>query len=74
MDLQTRDAWAITDDTQDLDDQVEWLDDDHVIYSRLAGSGRMEDRLALWVSAVDKASGFDQQVFMRAAASPSVIR
>lgn len=74
MDLATKDAWPITDDTQDLDDQVEWLDNDRVIYARLAGDGPMENRLALWVSSVDKATGLDQKVFLRAAASPSVIR
>lgn len=74
MDLQTKKAWPITDDKQDIDDQVEWLDNDHVIYARVFGDGRMENRLALWVSAVDENTGFDQKLFLRAASSPSVIR
>ncbi len=74
MDLQSREVWPITDDTQDLDDQVEWLDDHHVIYSRITGDGTLANRLALWVSTIDKSAGFDQKVFLRSASSPSVVR
>ncbi len=74
MDLQSRETWPITDDTQDLDDQVEWLDNHHVIYSRVSGDGTLANRLALWVSTIDRAAGFDQTLFLRAASSPSIVR
>jgi hypothetical protein len=73
-DLRTGDTWAITDEGQDIDDQVEWLDNEHVIYGRLFGHGAPETSLSLWTSRIAKQPAFDQQLFLRAASSPSVIR
>jgi hypothetical protein len=73
-DLKSGETWAITDQGQDIDDQVEWLDNDRVVYGRLFGSGAPETSLSLWTSRIDKLPAFDQQLFLRAAASPSVIR
>jgi hypothetical protein len=74
MDLDSKREWAITEEGQDVDDQAEWLDDDHVLYARLFGTGTPETRLSLWVSEISPESGLDQKVFARAASSPSVVR
>jgi hypothetical protein len=73
-DLRTGDTWPITDEGQDIDDQVEWLDNEHVIYGRLFGHGAPETSLSLWTSRIAKQPAFDQQLFLHAASSPSVIR
>lgn len=66
--------WPITEDGQDVDDQVEWLDSSRVIYGRVYGPGAPETSLSLWVSDVTPESGLDQQLFIRSASSPSVVR
>lgn len=73
-DLTTGETWPITDEGQDIDDQVEWLDNEHVIYGRLFGHGAPEASLSLWSSKIARQPAFDQQLFLRAAMSPSVIR
>jgi hypothetical protein len=73
-DLSTGEAWPITDEGQDIDDQVEWLDNEHVVYGRLFGHGAPETSLSLWSSKITRQAAFDQQLFLRAAMSPSVIR
>jgi hypothetical protein len=72
--LSTGREWAITEDGQDVDDQVEWLDNTHVIYGRIYGPGAPDTSLSLWISDVTPESGLDQQLFIRSASSPSVIR
>jgi hypothetical protein len=73
-DLKNGEAWPITDEGQDIDDQVEWLDNEHVVYGRLFGHGAPETSLSLWSSKIARQPQFDQQLFLRAAMSPSVIR
>lgn len=73
-DLSTEETWPITDEGQDIDDQVEWLDNGHVVYGRLFGTGAPETSLSLWTAPIARQSKFDQQLFLRSAASPSVIR
>jgi hypothetical protein len=74
MELQTRREWPITEEELDVDDQVEWLDNSHVIYGLLFGYGLPEAALSLWISDISPESGFDQRLFVRSASSPSVIR
>lgn len=73
-DLRNEEVWPITDEGQDIDDQVEWLDNGHVVYGRLFGTGAPETSLSLWIAPIARQSKFDQRLFLRSAASPSVIR
>jgi hypothetical protein len=73
-DVGSGESWPITDDGQDIDDQVEWLDNDRVIYGRLFGDGVPENSLSLWVTPITRQATFDQQLFLRSASSPSVVR
>ena len=74
MQLDTGDAWAVTEEDRYIDDQAEWLDNEHVLYGLLYGEGVPENALSIWVSDVSRESGFDAKVFIRSASSPSVIR
>ncbi|HWI19002.1 MAG TPA: hypothetical protein VNT81_14715 [Vicinamibacterales bacterium] len=74
MNMETRESWPITEDQQDIDDQVEWLDNEHVLYGMVLGSGLPEEVLGLWSSRVDKAAGKNREFFLRSAWSPAVVR
>jgi hypothetical protein len=74
MNLDTRESWAITEDQQDIDDQVEWLDVASVVYGMVLGSGLPEQSLSLWTTRIDKAAGKNRQFLLRSAWSPAVIR
>jgi len=74
MNMETRESWPITEDQQDIDDQVEWLDETSVIYGMVLGSGLPEQALSLWTSRVDPAAGKNREFFLRSAWSPAVLR
>jgi hypothetical protein len=74
MNLDTRESWAITEDQQDIDDQVEWLDDTQVIYGMVLGSGLPEQSLSVWMTRIDPEAGKNRQFFLRSAWSPAVVR
>jgi hypothetical protein len=74
MNLETRQTWPITEDHQDIDDQVEWLDDGSVLYGMVLGSGLPEQALGLWKSRIDESAGKNREFFLRSAWSPAVIR
>jgi len=74
MDLDSSETWPITEDRQDVDDQVEWLDNDRVIYGMVSGQGIPEYTLSLWVSNVRRDAGKNRQLFLQSASSPAVVR
>jgi hypothetical protein len=73
LELSTMKEWPITDDGQDIDDQVEWLDAGHVVYGLLYGSGAPDTTLSLWTSAIAPDSDRQPRLFMRSGWSPSVL-
>ena len=74
MEMATGKRWPITEDGRDVDDQVEWLDDQHVIYGMVAGPGLPEMSLGLWISDIRPEAGTNQRLYAHAASSPSVVR
>lgn len=62
LDLATGEEWQLA-ETRNVDDQVEWLDDDHILYS--VG----ED---IWVAPADGTG--EPAVFLADASSPAVLR
>lgn len=74
LELASKREWPITSDGQDVDDQVEWLDNSHVIYGLLFGTGAPETSLSVWVSDISPESQLEQKLFVHAASSPSVVR
>ena len=74
MRLDTGEAWPITGEDRYIDDQAEWLDNEHVLYGLLYGDGVAENARSVWVSEVSRESGFDARILIRSASSPSVVR
>ena len=74
MDMDSRESWAITEDQQDIDDQVEWIDNERVVYGMVLGPGAIAQNLGLWTTRIDRAAGKNRDFFLRAAWSPAVIR
>ena len=74
MDLASGQSWPVTEDGRQVDDQVEWLDESHVIYGMVASQGLPEYSLSVWVSDARPGAGMNQSVFLKSAWSPAVIR
>ena len=74
MDLASGQSWPVTEDGREVDDQVEWLDESHVIYGMVASQGLPEYSLSVWVSDARPGAGMNQSVFLKSAWSPAVIR
>jgi hypothetical protein len=68
FDLATNEEKVLDKETQSVDDQVEWLDNQTVMY-HLTGSGSAAD---LWTLAVDGSS--EPKLLLREAYSPAVVR
>jgi len=74
LELSSMKEWSVTDDGQDIDDQVEWLDTSHVIYGLFDSTGAQDARLSMWISAIAPGSSPHPQFFMRSGWSPAVVR
>jgi len=74
MDLASGQSWPVTEDGRQVDDQVEWLDESHVIYGMVASQGLPEYSLSVWVSDARPGAGMNQSLFLQSAWSPTVIR
>jgi len=70
LDLETMTEHAIEGETRSVDDQLEWLDDEHVLYGmRRSSQSALSD---VWVAAVDGKT--PARVFVPEADSPIVVR
>jgi hypothetical protein len=74
MDLTSGQSWPVTQEGREVDDQVEWLDESHVIYGMVAGTGLPEHSLSVWVSDARPDAGMNQRLFLQSAWSPTVVR
>lgn len=73
VDLETDESWALG-ETRSVDDQVEWLDDDTILYA-LHPDGRedlVQPEFDIWM--VDIAPGSEPEIFLPNADSPAVAR
>ncbi|MGE3507340.1 MAG: hypothetical protein AB7N65_00470 [Vicinamibacterales bacterium] len=66
--------WPLAGETRSIDDQVEWLDDDRVLYGYASERGLPEDAVNVWVISVREESTEAPRVFIRSALSPTVVR
>lgn len=73
FDLASRREWVLPQDRRNVDDQVEWLDDGHLLYQFAESKGLPEDALNVWVSPVDDPAT-PPRVFINGGSSPSVVR
>jgi hypothetical protein len=69
LDLQTNVERIVAAETRYIDDQVEWLDDRHVLYAVPRRTTTMSD---VWVAAIDGAE--PARIFLPQAESPIVVR
>lgn len=74
LDLASMTEWPIGSETRSIDDQVEWLDNDHVLYQFLEERGLPEDAVNVWVSRITPQPAEPPRIFIRAASSPAVVR
>jgi hypothetical protein len=74
MDVATLRDWPIDGEARNLDDQVEWLDNDHVLYQTIEARGLPEDAVNVWQSATAEATTAAPVRFARSAWSISVVR
>lgn len=72
-DLASHREWELPQERRSIDDQVEWLDDGHLLYQFTESQGLPEDALNVWVSAVNDASAAPR-IFIRSGSSPAVVR
>jgi len=68
LDLSTHDEHLIASETRSLDDQVEWLDNDRVVYHLTGGTTAAD----LWSLRVDGSKA--PELFLPSAYSPAVVR
>ena len=70
LDLATLTDRSIEAETRSIDDQIEWLDDDHVLYAVRRSS--TSSSLDVWVAPLDNSA--PARVFMPEAESPILVR
>jgi hypothetical protein len=71
LELQTLADRVLPGESRNIDDQVEWLDDDHVLYGISEERGRPSEAMNVWVSPVDGDGA--PRIFAHAAVSPAVV-
>lgn len=72
LDTQTWNEAPLTAETRHVDDQVEWLDDTHVLYAVVDPGKTPEAALNLWLTSIT--DGGPPRLFVRGATSPSIVR
>ena len=76
LDLATMKEAPIASETRSIDDQVEWLDDEHVLYGFIGEHGAPEEALNVWVSPAPKVpmeAPPEPVVYIHGASSPAVV-
>jgi len=74
LELASMRDWPLAVETRSIDDQVEWLDSTQVLYGFLEDRGLPEEAMNVWVSPIAENARQAPRIFVRAAASPSVVR
>ena len=74
LDLASMTEWAVAGETRSIDDQVEWLDNEHVLYQFMNERGLPEDAVNTWISPVAPQAAEAPKIFIHAASSPAVVR
>ncbi len=72
--LDARTESALASETRNIDDQVEWLDDTHLLYQFVAERGVPEEALNVWVASTTPDDPTPPAVFIRGGNSPAVVR
>lgn len=73
LDVASMSEWPIEAETRSIDDQVEWFDDDHVLYHFAEDRGLPEVAVNVWMSGItpDRSA---TRLLIRGGLSPAVVR
>jgi hypothetical protein len=74
IELATMREWPIAGETRSVDDQVEWLDDERILYRVINNRGLPENAANVFVSPVREGAAEAPSLFIRGASSPAVVR
>jgi hypothetical protein len=80
LDLLTLEDHAVVGEQRNIDDQVEWLDDGHLLYGVISDRGLPKDAMNVWVAEIPASSSPSTRkpafprIFLRSASSPAVVR
>ena len=74
LDVESGREWAISGETRNIDDQLEWLDGAHVLYQFTAERGLPGDAVNVWMSSAAANASDVPRLFIRGASSPAVVR
>ncbi len=74
LELESGEERSVSTADKSVDDQVEWLDDDHLLYGFLDGQGSPKDAMNVWVTSVVPGDATPPRPFIRGASSPVVVR
>jgi hypothetical protein len=72
LDVQSGRRWPIA-ESRSVDDQVEWLDDAHVLYQIIENRGLPEDAVHVWTSTISSGDTTPPAIYIRSASSPAVV-
>jgi hypothetical protein len=67
-------VWPVPGETRSIDDQVEWLDDAHLLYGYVEARGLPEEAMNVWVAPISEQASDPPRIFVRSAWSPTVVR
>jgi hypothetical protein len=74
LDLASMKDWPITAEPRSIDDQVEWLDNEHVLYHFAEERGLPEVAVNVWASPIAPDATEQRRLFIRGGLSPAVVR
>jgi len=74
IDLQTLEEWPVAGAARSIDDQVEWLDNEHVLYGALEERGLPSEAMNVWVASTERNATVAPRIFIHGAESPAVVR
>jgi hypothetical protein len=74
LDLESMREWPIAAEDRSIDDQLEWLDDEHVLYHYAEERGLPEVAVNVWVSPIAPDAKEGRQLFIRGGLSPAIVR
>lgn len=74
LELATMREWEVAGETRSIDDQVEWLDNERIIYRFINNRGLPESAANVFVSPIREGAAEKPRIFIRSAASPAVVR
>ena len=83
LDLETLEDQVVAEEERSIDDQVEWLDDDHLLYGIVADHGLPKDAMNIWLARAPDRTGdaagarrdaASARIFIASSSSPAVVR